>query len=316
MGGRRDTAGDLGGFREPLAGHQHARRRVAGLAGVLEHVPRTRCHGLLEIGVVEDDVGRLAAQLLRDALDGRGGVLRNGDAGTSGPGERDHGDVRMLAERGPDARAVAVDEVEDAGRHAGLVEDLGEDHRVERRDLARLQHHRAAGGERRRDLDGDLVDRPVPGGDQRADADWFPHDAGRPCLFLEGVVLQGIERGLDVLRSARRLCVLRQPPGRAHLVHDGLGDLVVSTRKNLEDALQELHAFTTRALREAVECARRCRDRGIDVRRRAEADTPVYLLGGRIDDVHGARFDRVDPAPVDVELEFFEHESAPRTRRA
>jgi hypothetical protein len=39
------------------------------------------------------------------------------------------------------------------------------------RKLARLQHDRAACGERRRDLGGDLVERPVPRRDQRADPD-------------------------------------------------------------------------------------------------------------------------------------------------
>ena len=52
----------------------------------------------------------------------------------------------------PTVGPVAVDEVEDALRHAGLVHDLREEDGAERRDLARLQHHRAAGRERRRDL--------------------------------------------------------------------------------------------------------------------------------------------------------------------
>ena len=54
------------------------------------------------------------------------------------------------APRRPPARAG--DEVEHAPRQPGLVEDLGEDERGERRDLARLEHHRAAGRERGRDL--------------------------------------------------------------------------------------------------------------------------------------------------------------------
>ena len=66
------------------------------------------------------------------------------------------------SDRLADDRAVAGDQVEHAGRQPDRVDDLGEDERVERRDLARLEHDRAAGGERRRDLGGDLVQRVVP----------------------------------------------------------------------------------------------------------------------------------------------------------
>ncbi|KRR17987.1 hypothetical protein CQ13_11570 [Bradyrhizobium retamae] len=62
-------------------------------------------------------------------------------------------DGDRLAHRG----TVAVDEIEDARRHAGGVDDLGEQHRAERRDLAGFQDDRAAGCERRRDFGGDLV---------------------------------------------------------------------------------------------------------------------------------------------------------------
>ena len=83
----------------------------------------------------------------------------------------------------PTVGAVAVHEVEHAGRHAGLLEDLGEDDGVQRRDLGRLQHHRATGGERRGDLAGDLVDRPVPRRDQRAHADRLPDEQRRAHLL-------------------------------------------------------------------------------------------------------------------------------------
>ena len=54
----------------------------------------------------------------------------------------------------------------------------------------RLQHHGAAGGERRRDLAGDLVDRPVPRRDEAADADRLAHDRGRAADLLELEILQ------------------------------------------------------------------------------------------------------------------------------
>ena len=79
----------------------------------------------------------------------------------------------------PTRRAVAIDEVEHARRHAGFVHHFGEQHRVHRRDFGRLQHHGAAGGQRGRHLAGDLVDRPVPRRDHADDADRLVFDGGR-----------------------------------------------------------------------------------------------------------------------------------------
>jgi hypothetical protein len=79
-----------------------------------------------EVRVVEDDVGALAAQFLGHALDGRGGVAGHLDAGAGRAGERDHVDLGMAGDRGADGRAVAVDQVEHAGRHAGGMQDLGQ----------------------------------------------------------------------------------------------------------------------------------------------------------------------------------------------
>jgi hypothetical protein len=133
---------------------------------LLHRRPARRRHRVLEGRVVEQDVGRLAAEFLGHALDRVGGGLAPRDAGAGRAGERHHVDVGMRGHRGAHRRAVAVDEVEHARRHAGVVQHLGEDERVQRRDLARLQHHGAAGGERRRHLAGDLVQRPVPRRDQ------------------------------------------------------------------------------------------------------------------------------------------------------
>ena len=106
-------------------------------------------------------------------------------------------------DRRADRRAVAVDEVEHARRHAGLVQDLGEDDRVERRDLGRLQHHRAAGGERRRDLAGDLVDRPVPRRDHADDADRLRGDGVVPRTCSNSKSSSDLDR-LAEMRDAHR----------------------------------------------------------------------------------------------------------------
>ena len=124
-----------------------------------------------EVGVAENDVRRLSAKLLRDPLHGVGRGLGDQDAGAGRAGEGDHVDARVGRHRMADLGARAVDEVEDAGGRARRLDDLGEDEPAHRRDLARLQDDRAAGGKGRRDLADDLVQRPVPRRDERRDAD-------------------------------------------------------------------------------------------------------------------------------------------------
>ena len=93
--------------------------------------PRRDDHrdGGVEVGVLEDDRRRLAAELEHAALDLRAADLADLLADLGGAGERDHVDVRMgdqvlgrLARRG--------DDVDHAGREAGLGDQVG--HREER----------------------------------------------------------------------------------------------------------------------------------------------------------------------------------------
>jgi hypothetical protein len=81
-------------------------------------------------------------------------------------------------------------EIEDARREARVVDDLRKQHRAERRDLAGFQDDGAAGGERRRDLGGNLVQRPVPRRDQSTDTDRLAANDPVAHPLLERVVRQ------------------------------------------------------------------------------------------------------------------------------
>ena len=131
-----------------------------------------------EIGILQEHVGRLAAEFLHDSLYCRRRRLRHEHAGARRSRDGDHVDVRMRGERGTHLLAGAIDQVEDTGRHAGIMHDLGEQQRAVRRKFARLQHDRAASGDCRRDLRRDLIQRPVPRRDERADADRFVGNGG------------------------------------------------------------------------------------------------------------------------------------------
>ena len=109
------------------------------------------------------------------------------------------------AHRRADLGPEAVDEIEHALRHAGLMQDLGEDQRRGRRVFRGLQDHGAAGGKRRRDLAGDLVERPVPRRDHADDADRLAHDHGGAERLLELVVLEHVEGVSEVAEAGAGL---------------------------------------------------------------------------------------------------------------
>ena len=124
----------------------------------------------VEVGVVEHDRGRLAAELERDPLEllaADGGDLA---AGRGRAGERDLVDARVRDEVLADL-AAGGDDVDDAGGYAGLREQLGQQVAVERRLGRRLHHDRAAGQQRRDQLGHDRELRDVPRRDRGDHAD-------------------------------------------------------------------------------------------------------------------------------------------------
>ena len=105
----------------------------------------------LEVGVVEDDHRRLAAQLQVRALERAGGGLQHLAAGGDVAGERDHAHLRMLDQRlrprcSPRPQTtLSTPFGQDVGRESR------EQQRRQRRLLAGLEHHGVAGGQRRRE---------------------------------------------------------------------------------------------------------------------------------------------------------------------
>ena len=77
--------------------------------------------------------------------------------------------------------AVAGDDVDHAGREAGLGDQVGEAQRGQRRLLGGLEDERAAGGQRRARSSGRHQQREVPRHDLRADADRLARSKRRTC---------------------------------------------------------------------------------------------------------------------------------------
>src|ERR1700687_3193762 len=263
--------------------------------------------GLRQIGAFEDDVRRLAAQFLTDALHRRRGALGDIDAGAGRAGERNHIDTRMLAHGGAHFRAEAVDQVEYALRHAGFVQDFRENQRRRRGEFRGVEDHGTAGGERWCDLAGDLVQRPVPRRDHADDADGFAHNnRGTEGLF-EVIVLQNLQRGRDMTEAGAGLHLLRHRQRRAHLVGYGGADILHAGLVDFDDPGKQRNALLTAGLRKRLEGAARGSHRLVNVGLGAERNVIHRLFSRRVDDRRGLLDDGIDPDAIDVELHAVDH---------
>ena len=132
----------------------------------------------VEVGVVEDDERRVAAELHRDAQHAVRRALCDSVRPTSVEPVNDSLRSRGSSNSGSIDLRPACDVVttlSTPGRQAGLLEDLRQREHRQRRLLRRLDDHRAAGGDRRPDLAGAHRQREVPRRDQQARPDRLAH---------------------------------------------------------------------------------------------------------------------------------------------
>jgi hypothetical protein len=150
----------------------------------------------VEIGVVEHDVGALAAELELELLEVAGRGLDDPATGGGRAGERQLGDAVVLGEPLAGGGAVTGDDVDHAGREADLADQLGDGERAERRELGGLEHDGVAGGERGAELPAGEHQREVPRHDLTDHAD---------RLALDEVEEAGVDRdhrALDLVGHA------------------------------------------------------------------------------------------------------------------
>src|SRR5436190_1217089 len=146
---------------------------------------------------------------------------------------------------------------------AGLLDYLGEDERIEGRDLRGLEDDGAARAERRRELQRDLVQRIVPRRDGCHDADGFPDH-------------HGVADAVFPLELAHQSCVVgeirdRQPgldaPGElerhAHFLRDRLRQLVRARLQAVGNFLQVIGARSSRRARPRFKRATRSAHRDV-----------------------------------------------------
>ena len=191
------------------------------------------------------------------------------------------------------------------GSPASAIE-LREEQRGERRLRRGLEHDRAAGGERGRDLVRDEVEREVEGRDRADDADRLPQREGElPCAGLRRVhrhhlagELARLDRGEREGGHRARGLDAGGLERLAGLGRDRLRDLLVAAAEVARDADEDLGALVRR--------------QRLPHRRLGGVDRPPGLGGARLRDppddvagVGGAHLDPVaglDPLAADQQL--------------
>ncbi|MNI36638.1 hypothetical protein D3C73_906960 [compost metagenome] len=174
--------------------HQEAIDADTGLAGIAEFGDQRAFHGTFQIGVVEDDKRRVAAQFQRHLFQRRRALRHQQLANGRGAGERQFAHQRASGQFGADGDGIAGDHVENTGGNAGLLGQRGHGQSRERRLRRRLDDTRATGGQCRAGLAGDHRRGEVPGGDRRDDTDrLLAHDNARIALVAgNGVAVDAL----------------------------------------------------------------------------------------------------------------------------
>ena len=240
-------------------------------------------------------------------------AFEHGHAGLARAGQRHDGHVGVADDPVADVAPEAVDDVDDAVRHAGLGQQLDEALAERGRVVRGLEDDGVAADERRHDLPGGDRDREVPRRDHADDADRHADahvelvgELGGRRLAVEAPALAGhvvahVDRFLDV------------SPGLgehlAHLARHQLGELLLvlgDERREAEDDLA--------ALRRGHEPPAPVRllgrlDRAVDVLRAGARERPDRLARRRAQALERLAAGGVDPLAADEVLE------GPRRRR-
>jgi hypothetical protein len=277
--------------------HQQPAARAAHVALVEENAVDDALDRLVQRGVVEHDVGRLAPQLQRHLLAGAGHRAGDLPAHLGRPGERHLVHPRVLDQR-PAGVARPGHDVDDAGRQVGLAADVGEGQRGQWGGLGRLEDHRVATRQRRSDLPGQHEQREVPGDDLRGHAQGpgIGAEAGMVQLVGPARVVE------EVRRHQRQVDVAALPDGLAvvdRLQHREL------PRALLEDAGQPVQVLAPgpggQAGPGAVVGGAGRGHRPVDVLGAGGRHLGQHLLGGRVDGLEPGAVDGVDHLAADVQ---------------
>ncbi len=199
---------------------QQARACLAALARRGEDARYDSLDRLVEVGIVEDDVGRLSAKLQRHRLHVSRRQLVDLPAGFGAAGEADVRHLGMGHERLADLAAVARDDVDHTVGEARLLEQGREFHHRGRREFRGLHHGGAPGRQRGRELPARERERRVPGRDDGDHALGFVARVGEHALLVarDDIAVHLVREPREVAKVVGHV---------AHLRNDLAGELAV-----------------------------------------------------------------------------------------
>lgn len=144
--------------------YENTRPSAAALAVVEVNTEVDPMNGFLDIGVIKNDVGRLASELERHLLQvGRGGGLHDLAAYGGGAGEGDLVDIHVRSKSCACGLAEARDQVEDSWGETSLLDELCGHQGGEGSLLSGLHHYSVTCRQRGADLPGPHEQGEVPG---------------------------------------------------------------------------------------------------------------------------------------------------------
>lgn len=137
---------------------------AAALAVVVVNTEVDPVDGILDVGVIENDVGGLATKLEGNLLEvGGGSGLHDGSANDSGASKGDLVNVHVGGEGGAGSLAESRDQVENTSGEASLLNKLSENKSRQRSLLSSLHNDTVTSGQSRSNLPCQHQKREVPG---------------------------------------------------------------------------------------------------------------------------------------------------------
>ena len=161
-----------------LAMHEPARGVAADLAGVERDRADQFGGRVADVDIIEHHGRAFAAQFQFHGREIPSARFGNQSAHFGRAGEAHPPQARMARHGGARRFAEAGDDVDDAVRQADFLRQLAQVDGRQRRVLGRLDHHRVAGRQRRRDSPADQQERKVPRKDKTARSPRMTHRPG------------------------------------------------------------------------------------------------------------------------------------------
>lgn len=146
---------------DPLL-HEDTRCGTANLALITHDAGVSPLDSLCELTVIEHQSGGFATRLESDILQGTSCLLHDLTAGDGGASEGHLVNIWMLDDGGPGILAIAIEEVDHAGRKTSFLDQVGKVENTQRSLLGGLQYDRVSARQCRSQFPADHHQRVIP----------------------------------------------------------------------------------------------------------------------------------------------------------